>query len=230
MKNHLLIATAALGSFATGAFIGYKYAEKKLGETFEERLEKETADMRVFYKNVTKKYKTPEEAAAVLIPEEAGKALTEPAKQEPVAYHKIEQKATTVTVSGSDSFKEFTQKAPVERNVFTAPDPLERNPDIPYVITEEEFLENEREYNQVTLTWYAKDDVLCDEHDDIIENDRVSDTIGSDAYQHFGYGAPEDEVHIRNEALQIDFMIKRHQGSYKVDVLGLDDDQNNSGA
>lgn len=49
MTNLRLIATAAV-SLAVGGAIGYKYAEKKLVAEFEQRLDRETDQLRRMYK------------------------------------------------------------------------------------------------------------------------------------------------------------------------------------
>lgn len=231
MKNHLLTATVAVGSFAAGAFVGYKITEKKLGVQFEERLEKETKGMREFYTAVPQqKFATPEEAAAVLIPEDAGKALIDyqGGENKGTAYHKV-PKVTRETIEGGHDLGVFKtgERQAVEaeaeifnRNVFAEHgEPKDR----PYVISEEAFMENDGDFIQVTAIWYAEDDVLCDEKEDPIED--IKETIGPDAYQKFGeQSSDERTVHIRNEKLRIDFEVVKNDGSYNRQVLGVDDD------
>ena len=92
MRSHLLIATVALGSGAMGVFVGYKIAEKRLGTAFDQRLDKETADMKEYYQLAKKPFATPQEAAAALITEpEAPEEQETPAEvlNQRIAYHKI---------------------------------------------------------------------------------------------------------------------------------------------
>lgn len=95
-----------------------------------------------------------------------------------------------------------------------------REEDVPYVIHQDEFNEEEPAgYNSVTYTYYAGDDVLCDEdgkplpHADII--------VGQENLK-FGHGADdEDVVFVRNDRLELEMEICRVPGSYEEEVLGL---------
>jgi hypothetical protein len=222
MTNHRLIATAVgVGSFAVGAVVGFKVAEQRLAKQFEDRVEKETEDLRVFYTNAgsTKKYATPEEAVKDLVtPKVAEEALREYAgKDGTIMYNKVVKSSAAETVVDSGKVHEITT---VERNVFEAA--KERNPDEPYIISQEEFMENEPSYNQSTVTYYVKDDVLTDERDDVIEE--VENVLGLDFKVSFGEGSSdENSVHVRNERLQMDFEVMRDEDSYAQKVLGLED-------
>jgi len=95
-----------------------------------------------------------------------------------------------------------------------------RTPEYPYVIHQDEFVEGTPGYSKVTYTYYAGDDVLCDEderplpHADII--------VGRDNLK-FGYGTDdEDVVFVRNQKLEIEMEICRTPKSYEEEVLGLE--------
>ena len=74
--------------------------------------------------------------------------------------------------------------------------------DEPYVISPEEFDENE-DYNTVSLTYYA-DGVLTDERDNVIVD--VDSIVGEDSLNHFGE-YEDDSVFVRNDELQTDYEI-----------------------
>ena len=78
----------------------------------------------------------------------------------------------------------------------------EKNVDEPYVISPEEFDENE-DYNTVSLTYYA-DGVLTDERDNVIVD--VDSIVGEDSLNHFGE-YEDDSVFVRNDELQTDYEI-----------------------
>jgi hypothetical protein len=95
-----------------------------------------------------------------------------------------------------------------------------RNPDEPYVISEEEFLENEPEHVQHNLTYFEEDDVLTDEQDQPIPD--TEETVGNANLLRFGQGTKDNNtVFIRNEKLNIDFEVSRNKGSYVREVLGF---------
>lgn len=222
MTKSLLTATAAgVSGLAIGAFVGYKVAERRLSAQFDERLEKETAEMRTFYKAVpTKKFATPEEAVKELIPQNTQNILTayQGSEVPKVAYNKIVKDIPDdpkpedfEPFEGTESDQEV-----IVKNIFQT----ERDPNKPYLISEEEFNQNDGEFNQINLMYYQKDDVLTDLHEDVVEN--AKETIGPDFKVNFGYKAEENYVHVRNEKLQLDFEIVLHEGSYLEDVLGMD--------
>lgn len=217
MTKSLLIATAAgISGLAVGGLVGYKVAEKRLASQFDERLEKETAEMRVFYTTVKKPYSTPEEAVKDLIPEPVNNVLVEyKGEAERVAYHKVVPSEETPKPEDFESFEGTEEAQEVHQNIFTSP------PDHPYLITEEEFNQNETEFAQVSLVYYQKDDILTDTREDVIED--VEKTVGTVFKSNFGYGGADDNyVHVRNKKLRIDFEIVRNDGSYAEEVLGLD--------
>lgn len=110
--------------------------------------------------------------------------------------------------------------------VFTAAEgnvPPERDPAFPYLITVEEFMLNEPEHEQVTLTYYVGDDVLSDEREQPIRE--TDPSVGDDNLTRFG--TPEslskdpNTLHIRNERLEVDFEIVKSEGKFSEEVLGF---------
>jgi hypothetical protein len=81
----------------------------------------------------------------------------------------------------------------------------------PYVITPDEFGD---EYDKFSLTLYA-DKVLVDDDDEPIED--VEDTVGWDAFNHFGE-YEDDSVFVRNDERQADYEILLDERNYS-DVL-----------
>lgn len=222
MMKPLLIATAAgVCGLAIGGAIGYKIADRNLALRFEERLLKETEDMRVFYTAVKKPFATPQEAVADLVSED-DKAAIEEAKEEEladvlhnVAYHKMATKLYKPQDEMEPKVekpRDFGPPQPViEQNLFST---------LPYIITQETFLENDSKFNQTTLTYYVDDEVLADERDDVIED---KDTVvGLENLKLFGQdSSDENTVHIRNAKLEIEFEILRHEGSYSMEINGI---------
>lgn len=99
----------------------------------------------------------------------------------------------------------------------------EGNPGIPYIVSHDEFFESDLVHS--TLTYFEGDDVLVDEHDDVIPN--ATELIGDQTVHHFGHGSKDNNVvYVRNETLDCQFEILRSTGTYVKEVLGFDDSDN----
>lgn len=218
VRNHsFLIAGVGVAALAAGAFIGYKYAVRKLSKKFDADLDLEIISLKDYYARVNKdgEYETPESAVAALIEVEAADA---------VRTYRGESPAPIIR----------TESVVVERNIFTdavvdandfdyEAEVASRDTGAPYVISFDEFNDNELEHQQNTLTYYLRDDTLCDERDSPIDN--VNVVVGDDNLVRFGHGSKDKNiVYIRNEKLGLDFEIVKSASSYVKDVLGLDDE------
>lgn len=94
----------------------------------------------------------------------------------------------------------------------------------PYMISMDDFDAGYPErYDTESLTYYAVDDILANDEDEIIND--VESLIGADALDHFGAEAAEtsgdsDTMYIRNEKLHCDYEVTRIHQSYHQVVLG----------
>ena len=91
-----------------------------------------------------------------------------------------------------------------------------------YVITAEEFDEETPEYDRVTLTYYAGDDVLCDSKEPIPAGE-VERLVGPDALTSFGVGSNNESiVYIRNDrdGVETCFEIIQDDAEYTETILG----------
>jgi hypothetical protein len=99
----------------------------------------------------------------------------------------------------------------------------QRSTNRPYIIHQDEFALNESDYQQVTYTYYAGDDVLTDEDDTILNN--RENLIGVNTLR-WGHGADDwNLVHIRNPQLELEFEICRTPRSFEEMVLGLQNEE-----
>lgn len=224
-----LVAAASALSLLAGAAVGYVVAQKK----FEKVLEQEIADLKEYYALYRKEgqYADPEELAkfyedqiqqqvdvqeAAKIIESEGYAGSAPLYDEPQLTPKI----ITQNVF-TDHIEDVPDEAlEVEEQVKTAP----RSKDRPYIITKQEYDENETEYEQIVLSYFSKDDVLADVHDKpLTDNDKY---VGDDNLDNFGWGSNDPNVvYVRNEKLELEFEINHSTGSFAKEVLGFNDQE-----
>lgn len=92
----------------------------------------------------------------------------------------------------------------------------------PYVIHEDEYFQNEKDYSQIVLTYYAGDDIMVDEADKPIYNH--TDVVGE---LRFGHGSGDPNVFfVRNDKRHAEYEIMREGGLYSVEVLGHEIESN----
>lgn len=91
----------------------------------------------------------------------------------------------------------------------------------PYILHRDEFMENEMDLRQETLTYYQGDDIVADQADTPIYG-----------YHHilgelkFGHGSKDSNVvYIRNESMALEWEVLLHSGRYEVEVNGLELEQ-----
>jgi hypothetical protein len=88
----------------------------------------------------------------------------------------------------------------------------------PYTLHVDEFVANELDYDQHTMTYYVGDDILADENDVPVYN--YSTIVGN---LNFGHGSKDPNlVYIRSENLRTEWEIIRHTGWFEVEVRGLE--------
>lgn len=227
--NPLVFVAVGAVSGAAGALIAYKIVKRKLEFQFEERLAEEIQATKDFYGAVHKtEFATPEEAVKALIPEEELREQVRDYQgrpsEGPIAYDKIKPEKVVVEV-----IKEETVTA-VTANVFESTEwnwdreLAERKrigPEEPYVLHFDEFMQNEPDYQQNTLTYYVEDDTLADEKEEIVHD--VFDAIGDkEILGKFGHGSNDPRtLYIRNPRLDLDFEVVLSEKSYSQDVLGF---------
>jgi hypothetical protein len=103
---------------------------------------------------------------------------------------------------------------PDARNVFTG----NRHPGMPYDISDADF-GDDNDYEKITLTYYAGDDVLVDDKEVPIRN--TEPVVGHDISKKFGLKSNDEHIaYIRNERLEVDFEVCLDFRSYTEVVLG----------
>lgn len=90
-----------------------------------------------------------------------------------------------------------------------------------YVIHYDEFVNNESNYTQETLTYYSGDDILTDQM-----NTPIYDYQKMTGELRFGHGSKDENVvFIRNDEIHMEWEILREEGKYQIEVLGYDIEQ-----
>lgn len=93
-----------------------------------------------------------------------------------------------------------------------------RNDGQPYIIHYDEFMSNETNYPQETLTYYRGDDIVADQQDSPIYN--YASLMGE---LRFGHGSNDPNVvYIRNDQIHMEWEVLLHEGSYSYEVAGID--------
>lgn len=93
----------------------------------------------------------------------------------------------------------------------------------PYVISRDSYENEYLDYHKENLVYFVKDEVLSDDHDEIVE--QWIRVIGDEALISFGEGSDdEDVVFVRNHRMRTDFEIVREDQSYAENVLGTKED------
>lgn len=90
-----------------------------------------------------------------------------------------------------------------------------------YILHRDEFLENELDFRQETITYYKGDDILADERDHPVYG--YHDLMGD---LNFGHGSDDPNmVYIRNLDQKMEWEVLLHTGHFAVEIQGLEIEQ-----
>lgn len=223
-----IAALASVISLAGGAALGAAIVTRKLTAQFEEELETQVQATKRYYSRVYKaeKYDTPEKAA------------TEIAEEDPQLKEALTalRSYNGVPLSSEAVVELDTGLVEVTQNVFTNARSVQewdeekeaesRDPERPYVISEDEFLGPETQFDQISLTYFAGGSVpiLADDGDAIMDD--IEATVGLDNLSRFGHGSNDPNiVYIRNNVRSTDYEVAYSKGSYGELVHGITEDE-----
>lgn len=222
-RNDVRVALAA--GLLVGGVSGYLVATRVVAAKFERIANEEIESVKEHYHRQAMLRKEGLYSDPANLVEEKEEPKTEGEEYQQVVTELEYTSGSDLTRKATDDKSEET----VERsevtvtNVFHAPQPSigQRDPDTPYIITVDEFMNNEEfSFDQITITYFEGDDTLVDEREEIIPD--VLRTIGGDTLMRFGEKSNDPNiVYVRNERLRTDFEVVKDQGKYSVMVLGL---------
>lgn len=90
----------------------------------------------------------------------------------------------------------------------------------PYLISVEEFMDDNQHYDKISLDYYAEDDVVADQSDR--PYDDHEEVLGVEWPSKFGFGSDDKNlVYVRNDSLDVDFEIRMDERSYSEVALGI---------
>lgn len=213
-----------LGGLAVGVgigfYFGYRYNREKLRMEAFEASEEELQRIREYYERTEKRdldeIVREKGYGEIPEPETPPRPLPPPVpvqEPEPVQFP-LEPIADETAQPAEEKDKNAGWSYPVELQ--------RRTPHAPYIIHQDEFMENETEFPQVTLTYYEIDDILADVDDSPIHNKAT--LVGENTLTRFGHGSDDyNVVYVRNPHLEMEYEICRLQKSFEVEVQGLDD-------
>lgn len=221
------LVVASLISATAGGIVGTVITKRVLNESYSELLATEIDEAKRFYDGLHKRgvFETPESTVAAA---EAVRALADYQGLEP-DEEDDEEETHVVPVEVTEAIPDEIE----EENIFDSQttstfnyevELAKRTPGQPYVITDAEYFQNESGYEQVTLTYYAGDNVLADDRDQMVEN--VSRVVGDENLNRFGHGSNDSRVvYVRNDKMNVDYEILLHDGDYAVVVHGYMPDE-----
>lgn len=135
----------------------------------------------------------------------------------------VEETLETIALIPEEPSEETSELE--SRNVFAGSDDewdyetelKRRTTTAPYILHKDEFYADELNYAQITLTYYAGDDILVDEEEAPIYNH--NQIVGP---MKFGHGSGDPNVfHVRNDKRRAEYEIIKDPEMYSVEVLGL---------
>lgn len=221
-RDYIKAGIIASVAFAGGAAASYFVLRKRLAAQYNDELESQVKLAKEYYSKLNKsdRWSTPASAAEAM-----NSKVSVPSHEEIVEMYQGSED------EGKPEPEVVSDNAPARvNNVFTSrrgwdqaaeESKREARPDEPYVISEEEYLENELDFEQSSLTYYAGDNVLTDEKDAPI--DMIDMVVGSGNLERFGHGNHSNGniVFIRNPGTKMEFEVALHEGKYAHEVLGF---------
>lgn len=220
-----LVLLGAATGVAVGGAVGFIVAKSRLETKYEKLAQEEISQMREHYFEKVKALEASDEKADT--PETVVKAAgyTPYSEVEPADEADPEESAVVVE---SKTVNVFETAQPDTPEWDQAAEESERSSTHPYIIHKDEYKRNEKQYDQMTWTYYADDDVLANDDDKPVH--ATDGYVPADFAEKFGHGSGDPNVvFVRNDELSIEFEIIRNEGNYAEVVHGFLQHSDNGG-
>jgi hypothetical protein len=239
--------TIAVASTVGGFTLGYLVNSKRLRNYYEKQMEEEVEKAHAHFRErqlELERELIAEQAETLNYAVKAERALAAQATY--VGVEALEEAATDIAndeylpstlevqarngLLGREDFvpSQYTPElAPEEPLVSSEKKPKDREVYVdkskPYLITTEDFLQNENNYTQATLTYYENGDTLTGENDEPLDDKSRLMLIGTHLSDFGAFGEDPNAVYIRNDAIHMDLEVVKNESNYS-EVVGLGGD------
>lgn len=220
-KTFLAASVSAVMGFGLGIGAAFLVLKQRLEAEYQERLRAEIVTTRKYLlTTVNREYETPMDAVKALIPDAVVGSLLEPGQTPPKTdYTKFAKQRTEEAPPKEGEMRAAEASTEDEWKIRNDENRVNGRP---YVISAEEFAENDGNYAEATLTYYEGDTVLADEQERDVPD--INETVGTENLSCFGILSNDPNVvYVRNDKLNLLFEIVWSGGKYRELVLGLTD-------
>jgi hypothetical protein len=217
--------TGAVVGAALGFYFGYRWNREKIRAEVLEEAEKTIAEIREVYRETYEPEPStivPEKPSLDDVVEEKGYSGEVKTEEE---VRRLMRPPVVVKPAGPASVRDLINEHPDNKDKAEGWDYkrelAQRTVDRPYIIHQDEYMQQESGYSQVTLTYYAGDDVVTEENDTVIDN--VDSLLGISNLIHWGHGSDDiNVVYIRNPRIEVEYEVCRSPRSYAEEIQGLE--------
>lgn len=232
-KQQIIVLVAVgLAGVAVGAGVSHLATKKLLTTKYERLMNEELEATREFYNN--RQTVTVEELEHPMDPEEMLEEVSPKkvsSKNEFVTpYHDLDGLNPVAEVEGDVDEVEAVERVSVfETDVeaeWEMANAQNRQARKPYIISKEDYLENETDWNQFCFTYFDADGVLADEKEDMVADPDA--VVGNWNLERFGWmSGSTHAVYVRVPEHEMEVEIVKSDGSFAAEVHGFthsDDD------
>ena len=202
--------------FGAGVIAGAFVAARAVKEKYQQEAEEEIAEMREYYRELTKNAKTPDEDKMLEEDEKRKEEKEENTKNDFKPIEELEEAKEIIKDKGYINYTHYNDTDIKENKREEQVDENEI-----YIIDPEEYGGENGEYDTATLT-YFKDGVLADEVDEIVAYNIIG---GEENLQPFKDYPDCNAVYVRDDNIMVDYEILRDPYQYDEYKMDFSDDR-----
>lgn len=219
MKGFIKVALA----FSMGAGAGFAVANAYLKDRYKDIADEEIESVKSYYENKIEdlfepEEKQPEKRTTKKNDSESTTKKNKITEKEKKEYEKLtesystEDNKDTMVLPTEDDISNLIKEEMVFEGLIKDPSPDDDIPDEPYIITYDEYSEDNRNYDKLELLFYVNDGYLIDPDTD--EPVELIDSIGVEASDILHYA--DSDMCFRNDRTCTDYLVTRVIGSYNL--------------